>query len=206
MGSQSEQTSSLEAIKKQEIPGMNTAVYAASMDHCKLLDDFGRKNYILGVEAGVSHAQKETDNHVALAIEQSEDVIAALTARNDELENDSRIASSMQQSEDIISALTARNDELEKQANQVSPNIALVIHARDRLDTASNELAEMADAQGVPIGVSAKLRLLASKLATVRDECTTAMDDAGRPIELPAKRRRNEPQGRRDGPVKREKR
>ncbi|KAF4966584.1 hypothetical protein FSARC_5748 [Fusarium sarcochroum] len=179
MSSQSEQASSLEAIKKQEIPGMNTAVYAASMDHCKLLDEFGRKNYILGVEAGASHAQKESD---------------------------AQIASSVQQSEDVIAALTARNDELERQANQVSLNIALVIHARDRLDSARNQLIEIASAQGVPSSASAKIRHLASKLETVRDECTNAMDSDDQPIELPTPKRRKEPQGRRDGPVKRERR
>ncbi|KAJ4253335.1 hypothetical protein NW762_010490 [Fusarium torreyae] len=67
-----EQASEVETIKKEEIPGMSTAIYVASTDHHKFLDEFGRKQYALGVEAGIAYAQKE--------------MVAPLTARIAELE------------------------------------------------------------------------------------------------------------------------
>jgi hypothetical protein len=73
-----------------EVPGLEADVYVTSVGHLATLEKFGRKWYDAGVKAGLAQAKEDPDHRTQFASaaksDGTEDVVAALIARNDELE------------------------------------------------------------------------------------------------------------------------
>jgi hypothetical protein len=84
-----------------QVPGLKSEVYAATIDHRNMLEEFGRKYHALGVEAGhamgveagLAQAEEEIELRIATAMEDSQEIITELIEkRTKETEVDANLA------------------------------------------------------------------------------------------------------------------
>ncbi|KAG8671956.1 hypothetical protein FPOAC2_05320 [Fusarium poae] len=152
-----------------EIPGLDTEAYAASVDHLSSLEKFGRKWYAAGLTAGLAQAMNEAATNEAgarsaveptLKSDDSQDLVAALIIRNEELEK--------------------KVKEIEEKDKQIESFKTTAIAARERLVSAHAAMVSIIEsaANVAPYWLAGRLTSVASEIDDRRKECSRRIERA----------------------------
>ncbi|KAF4993256.1 hypothetical protein FGRMN_6620 [Fusarium graminum] len=146
--------------------GLKRDTFAASTDHRIMLEEFGRKYYNLGFEAG--HASG---------------IEAGLTQAEEEVEL--RIATATEESQKCI------DDLLEKGHEEAKVDVNLAKETRDILLSVVSAVDEINHLPGLPLDTYAKLKERCEYLSGIKNKLSKRLGDDIRPVS--PRKRRSEP-------------
>ncbi|KAF5660156.1 hypothetical protein FHETE_9129 [Fusarium heterosporum] len=158
--------STSDAANSMPVLGLKRETFAASTDHRIMLEEFGRKYYNLGFEAG--HASG---------------IEAGLTQAEEEVEL--RIATATEESRKCI------HDLLEKGNHEANVDVSLAKETRDILHSVVSEVGEVIHLPGLPLDTYANLREKCEYLSVIRNKLGKRLGDDVHPVS--PRKRRSEP-------------
>ncbi|KAF4446699.1 hypothetical protein F53441_9632 [Fusarium austroafricanum] len=147
--------------KKGTPSGVKAALYTASTDLHKLVEDVSTKTYDLGFKAGLQQGKEKVDRRVT-ADDDVQAIIDSLCNRNEELQK--------------------RNGELEKEIETFSYDTSLTLakYTRDNVSSAYGAVTSATYAQGISPSDYNKLRKTSDKLSTLEAECEERVEKIAR--------------------------